>query len=833
MALPTPWGAWKCSDGSGTTLADDTADQDHARPLVATGSLDWVTGHDGEAGGAVSLDPGENAKWTSAIAGFSACTIECWYKPSGLATGETELVVGFFSGGFFSSTRFAIWAQRSDFGTPDKLVGQYRNGGLNSVYDESALVDNTWVHLALTWDGATVVLYRNGTPVGSAAFASGGTAWSDIDSFGIGGSTDASRALQDIRVFDVALTSAQVTEAMTTPVGASPPSATGDIAQTLPALTTEGSGSVDNPSPTGGLYSVWESSPPPGVYAWYTDANPSIWTMMGFYRTVTGTPVVAVAGARLWVTSDALAANSSVTIRAFRGGYAGSGIGDVNAGWDAGPVATKTMPLTGTGWNQVLFDSLIEADVTERIYIAVQYDGNVQGYQHSGSLPNAGPVLAENGMGFALGAVSDQRSVFKIGSNSLGLANNSAMYGLDIIYTDGIPDPVHGAIVQSLPALTTAASGSVDIPTFTGNAAQTLPALSQQLTGDIAPPTYHGAVVQSLPALTQALAGEALPPEFTGVVVQLLPHLTQAASGRALPPAAGGTIVQVLPRLTQQATGSASWETTGDIAQTLPSLRTAASGGFIPELGEEGSMAWLNWLDPLVYSTVTTGCPDPNFVTPNPPDTTVQLAVSEASAILTRLTSYLIHPAGEAVEDFKASPHIHRMSPNYLPIKEILQVWRISLDNGLAQEIVDPDWFQHGNAIYFTRRKVSVLSWYRSICGCEPFSDELLRLRYSFGNTVTQAARRAALYLARQLWLSCHTGEGECELPERVTSVNREGLSYTIIDPQTFLDMGRTGLPKVDLWLTSVNPNRSRRPSGVWTPDAPPAVNRNFRPSPL
>ena len=244
-------------------------------------------------------------------------------------------------------------------------------------------------------------------------------------------------------------------------------------------------------------------------------------------------------------------------------------------------------------------------------------------------------------------------------------------------------------------------------------------------------------------------------------------------------------------------------------------------------------MAWLNWLDPLVYSTVTTGCPDPNFVTPNPPDTTVQLAVSEASAILTRLTSYLIHPAGEAVEDFKASPHIHRMSPNYLPIKEILQVWRISLDNGLAQEIIDPDWFQHGNAIYFTRRKVSVLSWYRSICGCEPFSDELLRLRYSFGNTVTQAARRAALYLARQLWLSCHTGEGECELPERVTSVNREGLSYTIIDPQTFLDMGRTGLPKVDLWLTSVNPNRSRRPSGVWTPDAPPAVNRNFRPSPL
>jgi hypothetical protein len=230
VVLPTPWAAWKCSDGTGLTLADDVG----SRPLVAGGPIDWVTGHDGETGGAAYLDPGESAVWDGSFgAGFSACTIECWYKPTNLGAGDTEVVAGLFAGGFGNSTRYAIWAQRGDFGTPNLLVGQFRGGGLDGIYDTAPLANDVWVHLALTWDGTTVRLYRNGAEVGNAAFGAGPW-WSDASAFGVGGNADASRAVQDVRVYDVGLTGAQVIEAMNTPVGSSGGGG-GTVQKTLPS----------------------------------------------------------------------------------------------------------------------------------------------------------------------------------------------------------------------------------------------------------------------------------------------------------------------------------------------------------------------------------------------------------------------------------------------------------------------------------------------------------------------------------------------------------------------------------------------------------------------
>jgi hypothetical protein len=109
---------------------------------------------------------------------------------------------------------------------------------------------------------------------------------------------------------------------------------------------------------------------------------------------------------------------------------------------------------------------------------------------------------------------------------------------------------------------------------------------------------------------------------------------------------------------------------------------------------------------------------------------------------------------------------------------------------------------------------------------------DYLRLTYEFGSTVTEAARRAVIQFAHELWLEANPDQGECALPDRTTSVNREGLSYTIIDPQEYLTHGGVGLPTVDLWISSVNPgtadrfpSRALRPSGVWTPNSPPPVS--------
>jgi hypothetical protein len=41
-------------------------------------------------------------------------------------------------------------------------------------------------------------------------------------------------------------------------------------------------------------------------------------------------------------------------------------------------------------------------------------------------------------------------------------------------------------------------------------------------------------------------------------------------------------------------------------------------------------------------------------------------------------------------------------------------------------------------------------------------------------------------------------------LPERVTSVSRQGASWTILDPQDFLKDGLTGIGPIDQWLAQV-----------------------------
>lgn len=80
------------------------------------------------------------------------------------------------------------------------------------------------------------------------------------------------------------------------------------------------------------------------------------------------------------------------------------------------------------------------------------------------------------------------------------------------------------------------------------------------------------------------------------------------------------------------------------------------------------------------------------------------------------------------------------------------------------------------------------------------------------------AARTLAIEFAK-LW----SGDDDCMLPQRVTSVSRQGVSYTILDSQDFIDDMRTGIYAVDLFLKSVNPDKARAKARVFTPDLPRA----------
>lgn len=47
----------------------------------------------------------------------------------------------------------------------------------------------------------------------------------------------------------------------------------------------------------------------------------------------------------------------------------------------------------------------------------------------------------------------------------------------------------------------------------------------------------------------------------------------------------------------------------------------------------------------------------------------------------------------------------------------------------------------------------------------------------------------------------------KCRLPRNVVAVSRNGVSYQVYDPTTFYAAGKTGMPEIDLWLMSVNPD--------------------------
>lgn len=90
---------------------------------------------------------------------------------------------------------------------------------------------------------------------------------------------------------------------------------------------------------------------------------------------------------------------------------------------------------------------------------------------------------------------------------------------------------------------------------------------------------------------------------------------------------------------------------------------------------------------------------------------------------------------------------------------------------------------------------------------------------YESGTPVTAAAALAAQALACQL-VKLLSGAAGCVLPDRTTTVTRQGVTITRGSLKEMLDAGRTGITAVDLWLAAVNPNNLRRRARIVGPDS-------------
>jgi hypothetical protein len=97
-----------------------------------------------------------------------------------------------------------------------------------------------------------------------------------------------------------------------------------------------------------------------------------------------------------------------------------------------------------------------------------------------------------------------------------------------------------------------------------------------------------------------------------------------------------------------------------------------------------------------------------------------------------------------------------------------------------------------------------------------------VEVSYTYGSPAPTAGQAAARILAKEL-VKLYEDDDTCALPQRVTSVTRQGVSFTILDDQAFIDELKTGLYAVDLFLKSVNPDKARARARVFSPDVPRA----------
>ena len=149
-------------------------------------------------------------------------TLEASVNPSTVDANWRDVI-------YKGNDNFYLDATSTSAGDPD--TGMIAGGSYAEGFGTAALPANTWSYLAETYDGGTLRLCVNGTQVASTAHT--GTIAPSTNPLQIGGDSIYGQffagLIDEVRVYNVALTAAQIQTDQAMPVGASLPSAAGTL----------------------------------------------------------------------------------------------------------------------------------------------------------------------------------------------------------------------------------------------------------------------------------------------------------------------------------------------------------------------------------------------------------------------------------------------------------------------------------------------------------------------------------------------------------------------------------------------------------------------------
>jgi glucose/arabinose dehydrogenase len=204
--------AYGLNEAQGTAVADASGRSNGGTVSGAT----WTTA--GKFGAALSFD-GSNDWVTVADAAsldVTRMTLEAWVRPTAMGGSWRTLVFKEQPGGMV----YALYATQGS-GVP---AGQVNIGGERTATGP-ALPVNTWSHLAATFDGSALRLYVNGALSSTSAVAGSIPASTGVLRMGGNGvwAEWFAGQLDEVRVYDRALTQAEIQSDMQTPVGGTGP----------------------------------------------------------------------------------------------------------------------------------------------------------------------------------------------------------------------------------------------------------------------------------------------------------------------------------------------------------------------------------------------------------------------------------------------------------------------------------------------------------------------------------------------------------------------------------------------------------------------------------
>lgn len=182
----------------------------------------------------------------------------------------------------------------------------------------------------------------------------------------------------------------------------------------------------------------------------------------------------------------------------------------------------------------------------------------------------------------------------------------------------------------------------------------------------------------------------------------------------------------------------------------------------------------------------------------------LELALQEATWLLKSLANAKIHPEECWIEDYVL--HGCNLVLRQGPVNVVARVEALSLCSTDAPVLLDSEtqWCWRGdNRVSFCCSS----DVYRKLCNCR---EDAVRVYYQTKDNLPPGTQGKVMWLAEQYLLAL-TGQA-CALPERVTSITRQGVSWTMLDPMDFLGAGLTGIGRIDTWLSTV---RREHPSAA------------------